>query len=53
MLRDNRSMYMAHVCCSDCVGVCGNVYRVAAVVITISVFSLGMLTYIVCLCKGV
>ena len=29
-------MYMAHVCfyvcCSDCVGVCGNVYCVAAVV---------------------
>ena len=28
-LRDNRGMYMAHVCfyvcCSDCVGVCGNV----------------------------
>ena len=27
--RDNRGMYMAHVCfyvcCSDCVGVCGNV----------------------------
>ena len=29
MPRDNRCMYMAHVCfyvcCSDCVGVCGNV----------------------------
>ena len=35
-LRDNRCMYMAHVCfhvyCSDCVGVCGNVCCVAAVV---------------------
>ena len=34
--RDNRCMYMAHVCfcvcCSDCVGVCGNVYYVATVV---------------------
>ena len=34
--RDNRCIYMAHVCvyvcCSDCVGVCGNVYCVAAVV---------------------
>ena len=34
--RDNRCMYMAHVCfyvcCSDCVGVCGNVCCVAAVV---------------------
>ena len=36
MPRDNRCMYMAHVCfyicCSDCVGVCGNVYCVVAVV---------------------
>ena len=36
MSRDNRCMYMAHVCfyvcCSDCVGVCGNVCCVAAVV---------------------
>ena len=35
MHRDNRCMYMAHVCfyvcCSDCVGVCGNVCCVAAV----------------------
>ena len=41
MPRDNRCMYMAHVCfyvcCSDCVGVCGNVCRVADVV-KISVF---------------
>ena len=33
---DNRYMYMAYVCfyvcCSDCVGVCGNVCCVAAVV---------------------
>ena len=32
---DNRCVYMAHVfyvCCSDCVGVCGNVCCVAAVV---------------------
>ena len=36
MPRDNRCMYMAHVCfyvcCSDCVGVCGNVCCVAVVV---------------------
>ena len=36
MHRDNRCMYMAHVCfyvCwCDCVGVCGNVCCVAAVV---------------------
>ena len=41
---------MAHVCfyvcCSDCVGVCGNVCCVAGVV------SLGVLNYAVCLCKG-
>ena len=34
--RDNRCVYMAHVCfyvcCSDCVWVCGNVCCVAAVV---------------------
>ena len=36
MLRDNRCMYMAHVCfhvcCSDIVGVSGNVCCAAAVV---------------------
>ena len=37
MPRDNRCMYMEHVCFSDCVGVCGNVCCVAAVV---------------CLCRG-
>ena len=44
--RDNRCMYMVqvcfYVCCSDCVGVCGNVCCVAAVVKD-SVFSLGVL----------
>ena len=42
-------MYMAHVlfyvCCSDCVGVCGNVCCAAAVV-KYSVFSLGVLQYL-------
>ena len=51
----NRYMYMAHVsfyvCCSDCVGVCGNVCCVVAVVKD-SAFSLGVLKYVVCLCKG-
>ena len=46
---------MAHVCfyvcCSDCVGICGNICCVAAVVKD-SVFSLGVLKYGVCLCKG-
>ena len=36
MPRDNRCMYMAHVCfyvgCSDCVGVCGNVCCVVDVI---------------------
>ena len=55
MPRDNRCMYMApvcfYVCCSDCVGVCWNVCCVAAVVKN-SVFSLGVLKYVVCLCRG-
>ena len=48
--------YMAHVCfyvcCSDCVGVCGNVCCVAAVVKNSVFFSLGVLKYVVCLCRG-
>ena len=32
MPRDNRCMYMTHVCCGECVGVFGNVCCVAAVV---------------------
>ena len=51
---DNRCMYMAHVsfyvCCSDIVGVCGNVCCVAAIV-KYSVFNHGMLKYFVCLCE--
>ena len=39
-----------HVCCNDCVWVCGNVCCVATVVKDI--FSLGVLKYVVCLCKG-
>ena len=50
MHRDNRCMYMAHdcfyVCCSDCVGVCGNVCCVEAIVKS------GVLKYVVCLCSG-
>ena len=44
-------VYMAHVCCSDCVGVCRNVCCGAAVVED-HVSSLGVLKYVVCLCKG-
>ena len=55
MPRDNRCLYIVHVrfyvCCSDCVGLCGNVCYVATVVKDI-VFCLGVLKYIVCLCKG-
>ena len=40
-----------YVCCSDCVGVCGN-SCVAAVVKNSGVLSLGMLKYVVCLCSG-
>ena len=56
MPRDNRCMYMVHVCfdvcCSDCVGVCENDCCGAAVV-KFTVLSLGVLKYVVCLCKGV
>ena len=52
MPRDNNCMYMAQVCfyvCGIyCLGVCGNVCCVAAVVKD-SVFSLGVLKYVVCL----
>ena len=52
---NNRCVYMVHgcfyVCCSDSVGVCGNVCCVAAVV-NDSVFCLWVLKYVVCLCKG-
>ena len=37
-----------YVCCSDCVGVCGNVCCVAAVVENSVFFSLGVLKYVVC-----
>ena len=45
----HRCMYMAHVCfyicCSDCVGVCGNVCCVAPLV-KIVFLSLGVLKYV-------
>ena len=41
----------SYVCCGDCVGVCGKVSCVAAVVED-GVFSIGVLKYLVCLCKG-
>ena len=37
-------MFCFYVCCSDCVGVCGNVCCVVAIVKD-SVFSLGVLKY--------
>ena len=50
MTRDNRCMYMAHVClyvcCSDSVWICGNACCVAAVVKD-SAFSPGVFTYVV------
>ena len=56
MPRDNRCMYMVHVCfyvcCSDCVGVCGNVCCVAAVVKNRVFYSFGVFKYGVCLCRG-
>ena len=41
-----------YVCCSDCVGLYGNVCCVAAVVRDNYFFSLGVLKYVVGLCKG-
>ena len=53
MLRGNRCMYMAHdcfyVCSSDCERVCGNVCCVLKIVFF---YNLGVLKYVVCLCKG-
>ena len=52
--RDNTCMYMAHVCfyvCyGDCVGVCGNVSCVAAIVKNSGFLCLGVLK---CVCVGV
>ena len=56
MPRENRCMYIAHICfyicCSDCVGVCWNMCCVVAVVKDSGFLSLGVLNYVVCLCKG-
>ena len=49
---DNRCVYMAHVCFSDCVGVCGHVYCVVPLLKIVDFVSLGELKYVVCLCKG-
>ena len=55
MPRDNRCMYKAHVCfyvcCSDCVGVCGNVCCVTAVVKN-SVFLALECRSMLCVCVG-
>ena len=54
MPRDNICMYMVHVCfyvcCMIVCGVCDNVCCVVAVVKD-CFFSLGMLKYVVCLCR--
>ena len=49
-VRREVSLLCCYVCCSDCVGVFGNACCVAAVVE--SIFILGVLKYVVCLCKG-
>ena len=46
------SMFVFYFCFNDCVGVCGNVCCVAVVVKDSVFFSLGVLKYVVCLCKG-
>ena len=52
MPRENICMYMTHVCCGDCVGVCGNVCCVAALAENGGFLSIGVLKYGVCLCNG-
>ena len=56
MPRHNISMYMVHVCfyvcCSDCVGVCGNVCCVAAVIKNYVFLAFECWKYVVCLCSG-
>ena len=42
----------AHVCFYVCCGNCGNVCSVAGVVNDSGIFSLGVLKYVVCLCRG-
>ena len=45
--------YLFYVCCSDCVAVCGNVCCVGGRYQKYCFFfSLGVLKYVVCLCKG-
>ena len=41
-----------YVCCSDCVGVCGNVCCERPLLKIVCFFSLGVLKYVVCLCRG-
>ena len=43
------SACLFYVCCSDCVGVCGNVCCAAAVVKNCVFLSRGVLKYVVCL----
>ena len=47
--RDNRCVYMTHVCfyvyCGDCVGVCAKVLKIVP-------FIFGVLKYVVSLCRG-
>ena len=58
MPRDNRCLYIEHVCFYDYYsnygggGVCGNFRCVATVVKDNVFFSLGVLNYVVCLCTG-
>ena len=43
---------LAFICCSDCVGVCRNVCCLASVFKNSVFFCLGVLKYVVCLCRG-
>ena len=57
MPRDNRCVYMAHVCfyvcCSDCVGGLWECLLCSGPLLKIVFFfSLEVLKYVVCLCRG-
>ena len=52
MPRDNRCVYMACVCFYVCCRYCGNVCCVAGIIKDSGFFSLGVLKYVVYLCRG-
>ena len=48
----NILLLLFYVCCSDCMGVCGNVCCVSTVVEDSEILSPGVMQYAVCLCRA-